>query len=152
MSTFISTVILLNLIIAFISDSYGQVMEKIEEKKNKTINAMTLRLEKVMFWKKASGKKSLLIWGDYMKVENNKDDKQEEMSEIFYDQQQKSFEIFHKSMKSMLYDITLLIIQFRQKIFNKIESQEDQISLDIYHKRKILRTEISYENNQKQQD
>jgi hypothetical protein len=40
----------LNLIIAFISDSYAKVMEKIEEKKNKTLNAMTLRLEKVMFW------------------------------------------------------------------------------------------------------
>jgi hypothetical protein len=27
-------------------------MKKIEEKKNKTVNAMTLRLEKVIFWKK----------------------------------------------------------------------------------------------------
>ena len=29
---------------------------------------MTLRLEKVMFWKKNYGKRSLLIWADY---ENN---------------------------------------------------------------------------------
>ena len=36
---------------------------------------MTLRLEKVMFWKKSSGKKSLLIWGDYMKVDINKEEK-----------------------------------------------------------------------------
>ena len=45
-------------------------MAKIEEKKNKTLNAMTLRLEKVMFWKIKAGKKTLLIWGDYMKVDN----------------------------------------------------------------------------------
>jgi hypothetical protein len=70
----------LNLIIAFISDSYGKVMEKIEEKKNKTINAMTLRLEKVMFWKKFSGKKSLLVWGDYMQVDTNTEEKKEEIS------------------------------------------------------------------------
>ena len=81
-STFISTVILLNLIIAFISDSYAQVMKKIEEKKNKTVNAMTLRLEKVMFWKKYSGKKTLLVWGDYMKVDTNTEEKKEEMSEV----------------------------------------------------------------------
>ena len=64
-STFISTVVLLNLIIAFMSDSYSNVMVTIEEKKNKTLNAMTLRLEKVLFWKKKSGKKCLIVWGDY---------------------------------------------------------------------------------------
>ena len=47
------------------SDSYANVMVTIEEKKNKTLNAMTLRLEKVMFWKKNSGKRVLLVWGDY---------------------------------------------------------------------------------------
>ena len=57
-------------------------MEKIEEKKNKTVNAMTLRLEKVMFWKKHSGIKSLLVWGDYMKVETNTEEKKEEISEV----------------------------------------------------------------------
>ena len=40
-------------------------MVTIEEKKNKTLNAMTLRLEKVLFWKKKSGKKCLIVWGDY---------------------------------------------------------------------------------------
>ena len=64
-STFISTVVLLNLIIAFMSDSYSNVMVTIEEKKNKTLNAMTLRLEKVMFWKQKLGKRTLLVWGDY---------------------------------------------------------------------------------------
>ena len=57
-------------------------MKKIEEKKNKTVNAMTLRLEKVMFWKKYSGKKTLLVWGDYMKVDTNTEEKKEEMSEV----------------------------------------------------------------------
>ena len=50
------------------SDSYANAIAKIQEKKNKTLNQMTLRLEKVMFWKKNFGKKSLLIWADY---ENN---------------------------------------------------------------------------------
>ena len=40
-------------------------MITIEEKKNKTLNFMTLRLEKVLFWKKNSGKKSLIVWSDY---------------------------------------------------------------------------------------
>ena len=43
---------------------------------------MTLRLEKVMFWKKHSGIKSLLVWGDYMKVETNTEEKKEEISEV----------------------------------------------------------------------
>ena len=34
------------------SDAYGEVMSAVFEKKNKTLNFMTLRLEKVMFWKK----------------------------------------------------------------------------------------------------
>ena len=55
-------------------------MVTIEEKKNKTLNAMTLRLEKVMFWKKFSGKKSLLVWGDYMQVDTNTEEKKEEIS------------------------------------------------------------------------
>jgi hypothetical protein len=43
---------------------------------------MTLRLEKVMFWKKYSGKKTLLVWGDYMKVDTNTEEKKEEISEV----------------------------------------------------------------------
>ncbi len=47
------------------ADSYSNVMVTIEEKKNKTLNGMTLRLEKVMFWNKKKGKTTLLVWGDY---------------------------------------------------------------------------------------
>ena len=47
------------------SDSYANAISKIEEKKNKTLNAMTLRLEKVMYWKKNEGKKCLIVWADY---------------------------------------------------------------------------------------
>jgi ABC-type polysaccharide transport system permease subunit len=67
LSTFISNVVLLNLIIAFMSDSYGNVMQTIYEKKNKTLNFMTLRLEKVIFWEKEIGKTGYLIWIDYVK-------------------------------------------------------------------------------------
>lgn len=55
LSTFISNVVLLNLIIAFMSDSYSDVMGTIFEKKNKTLNYMTVRLEKVLFWRKKYG-------------------------------------------------------------------------------------------------
>lgn len=66
-STFISNVVLLNLIIAFMSDSYGNVMQTIYEKKNKTLNFIILRLEKVIFWEKEIGKNGYLIWVDYVK-------------------------------------------------------------------------------------
>ena len=47
------------------SDAYGEVMSTVFEKKNKTLNYMTLRLEKVIFWKKNKGKRGFLIWADY---------------------------------------------------------------------------------------
>lgn len=65
LSTFISNLVLLNLIIAFMSDAYGEVISTVFEKKNKTLNYMTLRLEKVIFWKKNKGKRGFLIWVDY---------------------------------------------------------------------------------------
>lgn len=65
LSTFISNVVLLNLIIAFMSDAYGEVMSTVFEKKNRTLNYMTLRLEKVIFWNKNKGKRGFLIWVDY---------------------------------------------------------------------------------------
>ena len=48
------------------SDSYGNVMQSIYEQKNKTLNFMTLRLEKVIFWEKEIGKTGYLIWVDYV--------------------------------------------------------------------------------------
>ena len=47
------------------SDSYIDVMGTIFEKKNKQLNYMTVRLEKVLFWRKKFGRKSHLIWVDY---------------------------------------------------------------------------------------
>ena len=47
------------------SDAYSNVMSTIFEKKNKTLNYMTLRLEKVIFWKKNLGAKCFLIWIEY---------------------------------------------------------------------------------------
>ena len=47
------------------SDAYGEVMSTVFEKKNKTLNYMTLILEKVIFWKKNKGKKGFFIWVDY---------------------------------------------------------------------------------------
>lgn len=64
-STFISNVVLLNLIIAFMSDAYGNVMTTIFEKKQKKLNFIIIRHEKLMLWKRNIGKTIFIIWVDY---------------------------------------------------------------------------------------
>ena len=97
LSTFISNVVLLNLIIAFMSDSYSDVMSTIFEKKNKTLNYMTVRLEKVLFWRKNFGKKSHLIWVDYENETGLAQTINVTLPELIENTQKKSLEEFEKN-------------------------------------------------------
>ena len=49
--TFIANVTLLNLIVAIMSDAYGEVMTSIVAKKSKNLNYQMIRYEKVQFWR-----------------------------------------------------------------------------------------------------
>jgi hypothetical protein len=46
---FVANVTLLNLIVAIMSDAYGEVMTSIVVKKTKSLNAMMLRYDKILF-------------------------------------------------------------------------------------------------------
>ena len=47
--TFVANITLLNLIVAIMSDAYGEVMTSIVVKKTKSLNAMMLRYDKILF-------------------------------------------------------------------------------------------------------
>jgi hypothetical protein len=49
---FVANVTLLNLIVAIMSDAYGEVMTSITAKENKSLNNIMLRYDKMRFWKK----------------------------------------------------------------------------------------------------
>ena len=51
-STFMLTLILLNLVIAQMSDIYENVMTTIHETDNKELNTMIIQYENKLFWKR----------------------------------------------------------------------------------------------------
>ena len=51
-ATYCLYLILINLIIAYMSDSYKTVMENLHERDNKEINTQVLEIEKLMFWRR----------------------------------------------------------------------------------------------------
>ena len=55
LSTFISNVVLLNLIIAFMSDAYANVIVTLFLKKNKKLNFIIIRNEILMIWRRNLG-------------------------------------------------------------------------------------------------
>ena len=50
LSSLILFVLLYNLLIAYMSDSYNKVMETAKIKDNRQINDMIIELESIMFW------------------------------------------------------------------------------------------------------
>jgi hypothetical protein len=53
------------LIVAILSDGYGEAMSKLDQKKNKSLNAIILRYEYIMFWRRSLGSNIYLIWANY---------------------------------------------------------------------------------------
>ena len=51
--TFIANVTLLNLIVAIMSDAYEEIMTSIVAKSTKSLNAMMLRYDKILFLREA---------------------------------------------------------------------------------------------------
>ena len=49
-STFIFQVVLINLVVALMSDTYENCINSIDEKNNKELNLLILQLESFMFW------------------------------------------------------------------------------------------------------
>ena len=64
--TFVANVTLLNLIVAIMSDGYGESMSKMDQKKNKSLNSIILRFEYIMFWRRNIGQTFYLVWVDYI--------------------------------------------------------------------------------------
>lgn len=50
--TFFANITLLNLIVAILSDGYGEAMSTLDQKKNKSLNSIILRFEYMMFWRR----------------------------------------------------------------------------------------------------
>ena len=64
-ATYCLYLILINLIIAYMSDSYKTVMENLHQRDNREINTQILEMEKLMFWSRTSINDKYLYILDY---------------------------------------------------------------------------------------
>ena len=65
LSTGILTLILMNLIIAIMSETYERVMTSVVESDNRQLNTMILQYENMLFWKRSCGSEKHLFWITY---------------------------------------------------------------------------------------
>ena len=68
---FFMNIILLNLIIALMSDTYENVMTNIIELDGRQLNTMIIECENFLFWKRNSGTTKHLFWVDYQNESSN---------------------------------------------------------------------------------
>lgn len=66
-STCILTLILMNLVIAIMSDTYEKVMTGINESDNKQLNSMILQYENLLFLQRNEEESKHLFWVTYIK-------------------------------------------------------------------------------------
>ena len=64
-ATVFATVVMLNLVIALISDAYEEVMNGIEERDAYETNQMIIEAEILHFWKRNDGKETYMYYVDY---------------------------------------------------------------------------------------
>lgn len=67
---FFMNIILLNLIIALMSDTYENVMTNIQELDGRQLNELIIECENYLFWKRSWGKPQHLFWVDYQTESN----------------------------------------------------------------------------------
>jgi len=67
----ILTLILLNLVIAIMSDTYERVMTNIVDSDNKQLNSMILQYENFLAWKRKAGSPVHLFWFTYLQASSS---------------------------------------------------------------------------------
>jgi hypothetical protein len=65
LSTFFITLVMMNLLIAIMSDTYDRVINDITATDGWELNQMILELESLLFWKKSLGKPQFMHWVTY---------------------------------------------------------------------------------------
>ena len=70
LEAFFMNIILLNLIIALMSDTYENVMTNIVELDGRQLNSMIIECENFLFWKRHMGTPQHLFWVDYASEES----------------------------------------------------------------------------------
>lgn len=112
--TVIANIILLNLIIAIMSDAYAEVMASITEKGLQEQSAMILQQEKLMFWKRSSGTKMCLIWINYL--------------DLLEGGWKSQVEAITSAVKSTFKNVLVEFEKTEKKLLKKLEDQIEKVS------------------------
>ena len=64
-ATFFLSLVMMNLIVALMSDTYNNVMTNIQVEDSRQLNQLILMYENMMFWQKQEGEPKYFFWLQY---------------------------------------------------------------------------------------